>query len=79
MQHEIQQLLAQAFPQAHIHVEMQGSHCHLTVVSDAFVDKTRMQRQQLVNRLLGHMITEGQLHALHMQTYTPQEWEQLNG
>ncbi|NKB47378.1 MAG: BolA/IbaG family iron-sulfur metabolism protein [Legionellales bacterium] len=79
MENDIRQLLTQTFPQAHIAIELEGGHCHITVVSDVFIDKTKLQRQQMINRLLGSMIAEGHLHALHLQTYTSQEWEALNG
>lgn len=79
MEDNIQRLLLEAFPQAKVAVELQGGHCHITVVSTVFTDKTTLQRQQMIHRLLASMITEGQLHALHLQTYTPQEWEQISG
>ena len=50
-----------------------GTHFQAVVVSDAFAGKSRVQRHQLVYQTLGDRMRE-EIHALSMQTYTPQEW-----
>jgi acid stress-induced BolA-like protein IbaG/YrbA len=43
------------------------------VVSVEFSGKNRIQRQQLVYKTLGDRMT-GEIHALSMKTFTPEEW-----
>jgi len=51
-----------------------GQHFEAIVVSDEFAGLSRIQRQQRVNKSLGDRIT-GDIHALSMKTFTPQEWQ----
>lgn len=56
-----------------------GYHYQLTVVSDVFLGKSKVARQQWVYAQLNDLITSGSLHALTMKTYTKQEWEKQHG
>lgn len=56
-----------------------GYHYQLTVVSDVFLGKTKVARQQWVYAKLKEYITTGSLHAITMQTYTKEEWEKNRG
>jgi acid stress-induced BolA-like protein IbaG/YrbA len=58
----------------HLSVTGDGQHFEAIVVSNEFAGKNRIQRQQLVYRTLGERMT-GEIHALSMKTYTPDEWE----
>ncbi len=60
-------------------VEGDGYHYQLTVVSDVFVGKSRVARQQWVYSLLKDYITAGSLHALTMKTWTEEEWRNQHG
>jgi acid stress-induced BolA-like protein IbaG/YrbA len=50
-----------------------GQHFQAVVVSGAFSGKSRVQRHQLVYKALGERMRE-EIHALSMQTLTPEEW-----
>lgn len=52
-----------------------GQHFQALIVSQAFAGKSRVQRHQLVYRALGERMRE-EIHALSMQTLTPEEVEQ---
>lgn len=54
-----------------------GRHFTATVISPAFADKSRIQKQQLVYATLGNHIADGSIHAISIKTFTPLEWEQL--
>lgn len=56
-----------------------GYHYQLTIVSDAFIDKSKIARQQWVYGLLKEEITSGKIHALSMKTLTKTEWEKEHG
>jgi BolA protein len=48
------------------------SHFSITVVSDAFAGKSRVDRHRLVNALLAEELA-GRVHALALTTLTPAE------
>lgn len=48
------------------------SHFTVTIVAEAFVDKSRVDRQRLINTLLADEFAAG-LHALSLTTLTPEE------
>jgi len=50
-----------------------GQHFEAVIVSPAFRGKTRVQQHQLVYRALGDRMRQ-EVHALSMQTLTPEEW-----
>ena len=49
-----------------------GQHFQAVIVSPAFAGKNRVQRHQLVYKALGDRMRE-EIHALSMQTLTPEE------
>jgi acid stress-induced BolA-like protein IbaG/YrbA len=55
-----------------VEVSGDGQHFQALVVSPAFEGKNRVQRHQLVYKALGDRMRE-EIHALSMQTLTPQE------
>ena len=57
----------------HLEVIGDGQHFQALIVSAAFAGKSRVQRHQLVYAALGGRMRE-EIHALSMQTLTPEEW-----
>ena len=70
---EIEALIKESFPDAHVEIEDlrgDGDHYAATVVSSAFVGKTKVKQHQMVYAALkGRMGNE--LHALALQTSPP--------
>ena len=62
-----------------VQVKGDGYHYQVVVVSDAFEGKSKVARQQWVYAKLKTLITSGALHALSMQTWTKDEWENKHG
>lgn len=62
----------------HLAVDGDGQHFTALVVSAEFSGLNRVRRQQRVNAILKPRFDTGELHALSMQTLTPEEW-QANG
>lgn len=62
-----------------VKVEGDGYHYQLLVVSDVFIGKSMLKRQQWVYGKLKDYITTGSLHALSMKTWTKEEWEKQGG
>ena len=63
----------------YVQVQGDGYHYQLTVVSDVFIGKSKVARQQWVYAQLKDEITNGSLHALSMKTWTKNEWEKQHG
>ena len=64
---------------AYVQVIGDGYHYQLTIVSDVFLEKSKVARQQWVYAKLKEYITSGRLHALNMKTWTKAEWETQRG
>lgn len=58
-----------------VRVDGDGHHFEAVIVSPAFRGKSKVQQHQLVYRALGDRMRE-EIHALSMQTYTPESWMQ---
>lgn len=71
---EIKTALQNKITDSQIEVSSDGSHVHLVVVSPAFEGLNAVKKQQLVYAALQEAIASGAIHAVHMKTYTPEEW-----
>jgi len=65
--------------ESHMHSVPVNSETHfkVIVVTDQFDGKSRVQRHQLINKLLSDEL-KGPVHALSMQTHTVAEWQERN-
>jgi acid stress-induced BolA-like protein IbaG/YrbA len=70
---DIQAYIEQGLECEHVRVAGDGHHFEAVVVSAAFRGKSRVQQHQLVYRALGDRMRE-EIHALSMQTFTPEDW-----
>ena len=57
----------------HVEVSGDGHHFEAVIVSAAFNGKRNVQQHQVVYEALGDRMRE-EIHALSMQTLTPEEW-----
>ena len=57
----------------HVEVRGDGHHFEAVIVSPAVRGKSRVQQHQLVYAALGGRMS-GEIHALSMQTHTPEDW-----
>lgn len=58
-------------------IEVQGADCNFTarVISDDFAAQRPVLRQQSVLAAFADVLADGRLHALTVETYTPDEWQ----
>lgn len=70
---DVKALISQVVPECELEVVIEGSHVHVVVVSEAFEGLNAVKRQQLVYGALQSAIASGEIHAVHMKTYTPAE------
>jgi len=55
-----------------------GDHFHARVVCAGFAGKTMVEQHQLVYAPLRPLLQTGELHALALETYTPEQWARRN-
>ena len=55
-----------------------GGHFRAVIVAAAFEGENRIARQRRVFGLLAEEM-KGEIHALSMQTFTPDEWREAEG
>lgn len=70
---QVSEFIAAGLHCEHVAVEGDGRHFFATIVSEAFVGRSRVARHQQVYAALGDRMRE-QIHALSMKTFTPAEW-----
>lgn len=58
--------------ESHMHSRGQETHYKAVIVSEQFAGLNVVKRHQKVYATLGELM--GQIHALAMHTYTPDEW-----
>jgi acid stress-induced BolA-like protein IbaG/YrbA len=54
-----------------------GDHFEAYVVSPAFAGKPMVQQHKLVYAAVQDWLQTGELHALALKTYTPEQWKKL--
>ena len=52
-----------------------GDHFEARVVSPAFVGKSMVDQHQAVYAPLKDVLATGELHALALKTYSPEQWQ----
>ncbi len=72
---QIQQWIQEGLPGAEVVVRGDdGAHFEAEVAYAGFEGKSMVQQHQMVYATLGDRVTSGELHALGLKTYTPDEW-----
>ena len=77
---EVERLLRSRFGDAELElVDLTGTqdHYQARIVSGAFSGKTLLEQHQLVYGALGSAMS-GAIHALALQTYTPEAWAKVS-
>jgi acid stress-induced BolA-like protein IbaG/YrbA len=74
----IQRTIAAGIPCTHVAVDGDGQHFQAVIVSEKFAGLTRIKQHQLVYAALGDRMRE-EIHALSLQTFTPEAWQQSGG
>lgn len=70
---ELENLIKTGIPEAEVTVKGEGDHFEAIVVSQQFAGCSMVQQHQLVYATLGDRMG-GEIHALALHTYTPDEW-----
>lgn len=76
---EIKALITTGIPGAIVTINGDdGTHFEALIISDKFKGKTMVQQHQMVYRALGEKMGKD-IHALSIQTCTPDDWERNKG
>ena len=70
---ELEALIKAGIPGAEVVVKGEGDHFEATVNSDRFESCTMVRQHQMVYGTLGERMG-GEIHALALRTYTPEQW-----
>jgi len=70
----IKERLSGALAGCEVQVASEGNHLGVTAIGDLFEGLRPVQRQQRVYAALKELIAAGEVHAVHIRTYTPAEW-----
>ena len=71
---EIKALIEQNIPDVTVAITGDGTHFEAIIVGNIFAGKTPVQQHQVVYQALGDKMGTD-IHALSLQTYTPEQWE----
>ena len=72
---QIKALIEQGIAGAQAHVDGDGTHFVAQVISDAFKNLPLIKQHRIVYGALGDSM-KGAIHALSIQTFTKEEWNQ---
>ena len=74
---EVIALIKVGFPDAEVMAE--GADCNFSciVISPAFEGLSLLKKQKAVLATVKEQITSGELHAMSIKAYTPQQWDQM--
>jgi|TARA_B110000238_G_C16135839_1_gene443614 acid stress-induced BolA-like protein IbaG/YrbA len=75
---EIKKLIEDGITDAEAIVTGDGGKYEATVISTAFEGLSMIKEHQLVYKTVNAQIASGELHALTIKAYTPEEWQQNN-
>lgn len=76
---QIKELIRAGMACEHLALDGDGQHFEALIVSNEFAGKSRVKRQQHVNKILKAKFDSGELHALSFKTLTPEEWSAQRG
>ena len=70
---QVKNYIANGLSCEHVEVSGDGAHFEALIVSASFIGKNKVQQHQVVYQALGDRMRE-EIHALSMQTLTPEQW-----
>ncbi len=75
-------MIVEALPGAEVQVRDTtgtGDHFEARVVSGLFEGKTMIEQHRMVYAPLQALLQTGELHAMALKTYTPEQWTKFGG
>jgi acid stress-induced BolA-like protein IbaG/YrbA len=75
---DIKGWIEQGIPECRVEIDGDGQHFYAVIVSPEFAERNRVQQHQMVYKALGDRM-KAEIHALSMQTLTPEEYAAREG
>lgn len=72
---EIKKLIAAGIEDSQITVNGEGGMFDTIVVAEQFEGLSAVKRQQMVYATVNSQISSGDIHALSIKAYTPEQWK----
>ena len=72
---EVKKLIEDELADVEAQVSGDGSHYEAIVVGDIFAGKSMVEQQRMVYGPLNEYILKGDIHALTIKAYTPDDWK----
>lgn len=73
LQDEVRARIQDEIPDSEVAVALDGNRATIRIVSSRFEDLNSVKRQQLVYGCINRWIQSGAIHAVTMETLTPNE------
>jgi len=73
---EVKELVMAGIADAEVSIDGEGCDLLITVISAQFADLPLVKKQQIVMATLKEPLASGQLHAVSIKAYTPEEWRE---
>jgi len=74
---EVEVLIVSDYPGAQIHIDGEGCNLAIRVISEKFSGAPLIKQHQGVMATLNEPLASGRLHAVTLNTYTPEQWQAL--
>lgn len=58
-----------------VKVQLEGNHCRILAVDARFDELSIINRQRLIMNQLKNFVATNEVHALHIKTFNPENWE----
>ena len=71
---ELLEIIEKSAPDISFSVSGEGKNFSIEAVGTRFQGMSRLGRQKEVFKLISHLIADGTLHAISINTYTPSEF-----
>ncbi len=72
---QIKKIIEEGMNTTLVNVIGEGGKYEATVVSEAFAGVSMLKQHKMVYPLLDDYIKSGEIHALSIKSYTPEQWE----
>jgi acid stress-induced BolA-like protein IbaG/YrbA len=75
---DVKQVIESQLEDSQVMTAGEGCNFEITVISNQFAGLSPVKKQQLVYACLNKQIASGDIHAVTIKTYTPEQWAALN-
>jgi acid stress-induced BolA-like protein IbaG/YrbA len=76
---EVKKIIESQLENSQVITAGEGCDFQVTVISEQFNGLMPVKKQQLVYQCLNEYIANGTIHAVTIKTYTPEQWQALQG